>query len=124
MIRNVAGQKFSVFAFNRLTNEPVTGDAANITAKLSIDYGARIALTDVNPTEAEDGNYDFDATQAETNGHNLKLYPKSTTPNVQVIAKLSIITVDNTEIDKIPKVDEPLIYSDADEAYEITITRP
>lgn len=85
MLKNTAGQKWRVFAFNRTTNAPVTGDAANITAKLSIDYGARTATVDVNPTEAEDGYYHFDLSQAETNGNYLEIYPESSTSNVQVL---------------------------------------
>jgi hypothetical protein len=125
MLRNVAGQKWRVFAFNRATNTPFPGDAANITAKISIDYGGRIALIDTNPTEAEDGFYYFDLSQQESNGHNLDIFPESSTSGIQIIGiPASFVTVDNTEINKIPKVDEPLIYSDTDESYEITITRP
>lgn len=85
MKKNVAGQKVRVFAFNRTTNVPVTGDAANITCKASKDNGAATALGDVNPTETEDGYYLFDLTQAETNADTLDFYPESSTPNVQVI---------------------------------------
>jgi len=85
MKKNVAGQKVRVFAFNRTTNVPVTGDAANITCKVSKDNGAATALTDVNPTETEDGYYLFDLTQTETNADTLDFYPESSTLNVQVI---------------------------------------
>lgn len=85
MLRNTAGQKWRVFAFNVTTNQEVTGDAANITAKLSKDYGTAVALTDVNPTETEDGFYLFDMTQTETNAVDLALYPESSTADVQVI---------------------------------------
>jgi hypothetical protein len=85
MLKYVAGQKWRVFAFNRTTNSPVTGDAANITAKLSIDYGSRTAVSDTNPTEAEDGYYYFDLTAAETNGNILEIFPESATSGVQVI---------------------------------------
>lgn len=83
--KNTAGQKWRVYAFNRTTNAPVLGDAANITAKLSKDWAAGAALGDVNPVETEDGSYLFDLTQAESNADNLDLYPQSTTANVQVI---------------------------------------
>ena len=46
MQKNVAGQKFRVFAFNATTNLPVAGDAANITAYISKDYGTVTALAD------------------------------------------------------------------------------
>jgi hypothetical protein len=85
MLKNTSGQKWRVFAFTRSTNEPLTGDAANITAKISIDYGSRTALADTNPTEAEDGYYYFDLSQAETNGHVIDIFPESSTSGVQVV---------------------------------------
>lgn len=85
MLKNTTGQKWRVFAFNTTTNQKVTGDAANITAKLSIDYGALAAVADTNPTEAEDGYYYFDLTQAETNGNIVELFPESVTSGVQVL---------------------------------------
>lgn len=85
MKKNTAGQKWRVFAFTLSTGAPVTGDAANITAKLSIDYGAATALGDLHPTETEDGFYLFDLTQAETNGDSLDIYPESSSSGVQVI---------------------------------------
>jgi hypothetical protein len=86
MFKNVTGQKIRVFAFNRLTNEPETGDAANITGKVAKDHAAAAAITDTNPTEVEDGYYLFDLTQAETNADVLDFYPESSTGDVQVIA--------------------------------------
>jgi hypothetical protein len=83
--KNVAGQKWTVFAFNRTTNAPVTGDAANITAKLSKDWGTLAAIVDTNPTEIEDGYYRFDLTQEESNASVLNIFPESTTAGVQVI---------------------------------------
>jgi len=85
MLRNTSGQRWRVFAFNVTTNQEVTGDAANITAKLSKDYGTAKELADVNPTETEDGFYLFDLTQSETNAVDLEIYPESSTPDVQVI---------------------------------------
>lgn len=95
MKKNVAGQKWEVFAFNTTTNVAVTGDAANITANLKKDWGSAAALNDTNPTETEDGNYLFDLTQAETNADVLSLYPESSTANVAVIARRS--PVDTTD---------------------------
>ena len=63
----------------------VTGDAANITAKIRKDFGARTATNDTNPTEAEDGYYDFDLTAAETNAYHIELYPESATGSVLVV---------------------------------------
>ena len=85
MKKNTAGQKWRVFAFNRNTGEPVTGDASNITATIAIDHGSATALDDTNPTEIEDGYYLFDLTRAETNGGVLDLYPQSSTSDVQVV---------------------------------------
>lgn len=85
MQKNTAGQKWRVFAFQRSTGDPVTGDAAKITAKIALDYGAATALADTNPTELEDGYYAFDLSQAETNANVLWLYPESSTPGVQVV---------------------------------------
>ena len=85
MERNVAGQRWVVFAFNRTNNQPLTGDAANITANLRIDGGAANAVDDVNPTELEDGFYYFDLTQVETNGDNIVIAPASSTADIQVI---------------------------------------
>ena len=84
MYKNVSGQKWVVFAFNSTTNAPVTGDAANITAKISIDGAAGAGTNDTNPTELEDGKYVFDLTQAETNGDLLSILPESSTSNVVV----------------------------------------
>lgn len=89
MNKNESG-KWVVFAFglpdHANPNEPITGDAANITANIRIDGGAANAVDDVNPTELEDGFYIFDITAVESNGDNLLLTPQSSTANVQVIA--------------------------------------
>lgn len=89
MQKNVAGQKWVVFAFQdeggANPGEPVTGDAANITANLRLDGGAANAVDDTNPTELEDGYYIFDLTQAETNAENIVICPASSTANVNVI---------------------------------------
>lgn len=61
-------------------------DAANITAKWSKDYGAIESLLDTHPTEAEDGYYYFDLTEAERNVSIIgEIFPESSTPGVQVI---------------------------------------
>jgi hypothetical protein len=88
MEKNVAG-KWIVFAYglpdHANDGQPITGDAANITANIRIDGGAANAVDDVNPTELEDGYYVFDITAAEANGDLLSLHPVSATANVQVI---------------------------------------
>ena len=90
MLRNVASQKWRVYAWDATTGLAKTGDAANISAHIRIDDGSSAATNDTNPTEAsstnEPGYYDFDLTQAETNGAKLSLAPKSSTANVVVVA--------------------------------------
>jgi len=94
--KNTAGQKFNVLAINTATGLPITGDAANITAQISLDSGSFAAVSDTNPTELDATNapgvYVFDLTQAETNGDVLTIVPTSTTANVQ-IDMLNIYTV-------------------------------
>ena len=85
MKKNVASQKWYVFAFDRTDNTPKTGDAANITAKIIKDGGSATATNDTNPTEIEDGIYAFDLTQAETNAHQLVILPESSTSDIQVV---------------------------------------
>ena len=83
--KNVASQKWMVFAFNETTNVPLAGDAAQISAKIRKDYGSATATNDVAPTELEDGYYEFDLLQAETNAEVLDLLPESSTADIQVI---------------------------------------
>lgn len=83
--KNVASQKWIVFAFDRTDNTPVSGDAAQITANLRLDGGAANAVDDTNPTELEDGFYVFDITQAESNADLILMTPESSTGDVQVI---------------------------------------
>jgi len=86
--KNVAGQSVTVYAKNIFLNTSVTGDAANITASLSIDGSAPVATTDINPTEISDTNmpglYRFNFTQAETNGNEIVLHSESSTSNVKL----------------------------------------
>jgi len=91
MQKNVAGQKWQVFAFDRTDNTPKTGDAANITANLRKDWGTAAAVADTNPTELEDGFYLFALTQAETNADVLALAPESSTADIQVIAIPAVV---------------------------------
>ena len=89
MEKNVAG-KWIVFAYGlpdhaTLAGQPITGDAAQITAEISKDGAAGVALGDTNPVELEDGYYVFDITAAEANADLLLLLPESSTANVQVI---------------------------------------
>jgi hypothetical protein len=87
--KNVASQKLTVFAYDSTTNAPKTGDAANLTAYVSIDDGTVTAITDTSAAEKSSTNapgyYTFDLTQAETNGNKLGFSAKSSTGNVVVL---------------------------------------
>lgn len=89
MFKNTAAQKWVVFAFQdeggATPGEPVTGDAANITANIRIDGGAADAVDDTNPTELEGGYYVFDITATESNGDNLVITPSSSSAFTNVI---------------------------------------
>ena len=83
--KNVAGQKWLVFAFDRTDGSPKAGDAAQITAKIRKDYGTANATDDVNPTEIEDGFYEFTLLTAESDANVMDLLPESSTADIQVI---------------------------------------
>lgn len=90
MQKNVASQIWVVFAFQDEggTNpgEPVTGDAAQITANLYLDGSATPnAVDDTNPTELGGGYYAFTITAAESNADSIVIAPSSSTGNVNVI---------------------------------------
>ncbi len=90
MKKNTAGQKLCVFAFDRITNLPKTGDAANITAAQRIDFEEHFhALDDVHPDEDDPvlapGHYTFNLLKGETNGDVIKRAAKSATANILVI---------------------------------------
>lgn len=94
MFKNVAA-KFIVFAFDATSNVPKTGDAANITAYVSKDYGTVTVLADTSATEMDatnaPGYYLFDAAQGETNGDCLMVSGKSSTANIKVIGAPAVI---------------------------------
>lgn len=88
MYKNVVGQKAIVYAYDKTTGLPQTGDAANITAYIAKDGVASAASNDTNPTEIDNTNmpgyYAFDLTQAETNCDHFAMYAVSATPNILV----------------------------------------
>lgn len=90
MQKNVAGQKWIVFAFDA-DGDPKTGDADQITANLRIDGGDANAVDDTNPTELEDGYYVFDLSQAETNGNMILICPASSTSGIQVVGVPGVV---------------------------------
>lgn len=95
MFKNVA-TKIAVFAFDTTTGVPKTGDAANITAYVSKDYGAVTVLADTTATEMDATNakgwYLFDVAQAETNADALLFSGKSVTANISVVAQYIFTT--------------------------------
>jgi len=86
--KDTSNQKMAVFAINTVGGDAKTGDAANITAQISIDGGVTAATNDTNPTELDATNapgiYLFDLSQAETNGDTIILAAGSSTPNIQL----------------------------------------
>lgn len=105
MFKNTSGQKFVLFAFDSTTNQPKTGDAANITAYLSKDYGSVTAITDTSATEMDatnaKGYYLVDASQAETNFDEGLVSAKSSTANIVVVgAPARITTIPNSVMKK------------------------
>lgn len=86
MFKNTAGQKVRVFAFDKTTGTPKTGDAANITAYVNKDWAGVNVLGDTSATELDatnaSGYYLFDLTQAETNADALDFSAKSSTANI------------------------------------------
>jgi len=95
---NTSGQKLQVFAFDSTTGAPVTGDAANITAYRSLDGGAVTVLTDTSAAELDATNapgwYQFDLSQAETNGQSILFTGKSSTADVVVLGGVYATTPD------------------------------
>lgn len=89
MFKNVASQKITFLVIDTATNLPKTGDAANLTAYVSIDDGVVTVLTDTSASELDATNapglYSFDLTQAETNGDKLVFSGKSSTSGVRVV---------------------------------------
>ncbi len=85
MLRNTPNQQLHIIAFD--SQGRVTGEAANITCQLSIDGGARVALADTSATEiGTTGEYVFDLSQAETDGHALSFTPACSTQDVNVLS--------------------------------------
>lgn len=95
MDKNVAGQKIRMFAFDKTTGTPKTGDAANITCYVNKDWAGVTVLGDTSATEIDATNaagyYLFDLTQAESNANALDFSAKSSTANI-VLTPLLIYT--------------------------------
>lgn len=95
MFKNVAS-KICLFAFDTTTGAPKTGDAANLTAYVSKDYGAVTVLADTSAAEMDATNakgwYLFDLAQAETNADALLFSCKSSTADISVVGSLVFTT--------------------------------
>ena len=105
MFKNVASQKVAVFAWDQSSGAAKTGDAANISAQISLDGAATAATNDVAPTELDatdaPGIYIFDMTQAETNADLVVIAPVSSTSDIVlrpviVYTKLTAATIGET----------------------------
>jgi len=82
--RNRAGQGVYLNA-KTSAGAPDTGDAANITATISIDGGTPVATATANPTEIGGGVYYLPLARAETNAmHGLAIIPVSATSGVTI----------------------------------------
>jgi len=111
MFKNVA-TKLAIFAFDTTTGAPKTGDAANLTAYVSKDYGTVTVLADTSATEMDSTNakgwYLFDLAQGETNADALLFTGKSSTANISLVGQLVFTTPANfssTSIDSNGRVD-------------------
>jgi len=95
--KNVASQSIGVFAYDSTTGAAKTGDAANITAYISLDFAAPAQTNDVNPTELDAVNapgwYVFDLAQAESNAEVIVLAPVSATADI-LIEQVQVVTQD------------------------------
>ena len=108
MYKNIGSQKVAVFAWDGAAGTPKAGDAANITAKISLDGGASAATNDANPTELDatdhPGIYIFDLLQAETNADLVVITPVSSTSDITIrpiISTPTLLTVAPPTVDDI-----------------------
>ncbi len=88
MLRNTATTK-AFYAFDSTTGLPKTGDAANITAYVTIDFGSVTVLADTSAAEMDSTNapgyYKFSVAAGETDGITLLWSAKSSTSDIVVI---------------------------------------
>lgn len=95
LYKNTISQKIAIFAYDKTTGAAKTGDAANITGYVSLDWGAANVIDDTNPAELDATNmpgwYVFDLTQAETNAEVIVVAAKSATANI-LIDQIQVFT--------------------------------
>ena len=100
LFKNVASQKFAVYAYDTTIDVGKTGDAANITAEISLDGAASAPTNDVNPAELEatdhPGIYVFDLTQAETNADLIVISAVSGTANIVIVPSILYPAIQQT----------------------------
>jgi hypothetical protein len=86
--KNESGQKVAVFAWDTDADAPKTGDADNITARISKDEDGPTQSTDTNPDELSaafaPGVYVFDVSQGETDCNLFILAALSSTANIEL----------------------------------------
>jgi hypothetical protein len=114
MLRNTAGQTWTVFAFDE--DGPVDGDAANITAVLRRD-GVEAPLEALHPTPlaGRAGFYDFELTVEEADFHEARLVPVSSTPGVEVYGVPQLQTTQsNSAINVLPTQSNALTRTETD----------
>ena len=108
MFKNVASQKVAVFAWDNAAGAAKIGDAANISAQISIDGGATAATDDAAPTELDatdaPGIYIFDMLQAETNGDLIVIVPVSSTSDIVlrpviIYTQIAVADITGVEVD-------------------------
>jgi hypothetical protein len=91
-----AATKVALFAFDTTTGAAKTGDAANITAYLSKDYGSVTQLGDTSATEMDATNakgwYLFDVTGTEATADACLFTGKSSTANISVVGQMIFTT--------------------------------
>ncbi len=87
MFKNVAGQFVIVYARDKSTGAEKSGDAANITARISKDSIDSAASNDANPTEIANapGQYAFLITQGESNCDLFGLAAASSTTDIELL---------------------------------------
>ena len=88
MFKNVASQYVIVFAWDNAAGAPKSGDAAQITGRVSKDSIDSAATNDVNPTETSNtthkGLYAFLMSQSETNCDLLGVTAVSSTADIDI----------------------------------------
>lgn len=94
-LKNVAGQKFILYAYTPADGLPATGAAAGITPYVGKDWGAATALgtataTEIDATNAP-GYYTVAPTQGETNADALHVTAKHSTSTIKVLGAPAVI---------------------------------